>query len=317
MDKSSPTAELADAVAAFLAEREAHCSPATMRWYAFMLRPLITHFTDHPLAQVTADDLRAYMLAQRQRVKPDGQSISSRTINDEMRSARTFFHYCQTEGLIHSDPSRALRSVRTDRRRQPLTFEQVETILECLRRGTWKMHERDFALFLLLYDTACRREELCRLRIEDLNLEQGFADVIGKGDKSRRVGLLSLTVGVLRSYLGERYRGPVFLNDEGKALRAQGIRQIFERLSERTHIHVYPHLMRHTSATHFILNTGDVADLQILMGHSQITTTVGYIEAARAVRALEAHREHSPVNRLKPEEAEERAVELPRLRRVK
>lgn len=314
MQFQPPGLTLPDAITRFVADRAARCAPATTRWYINMLTPLARKIGTSLLAQITTDDLRAYLTDQRQRANRTGALLSARTINGELRAAKILFNWAEEEGMLSSNPARKLKPIRTDRRRQPLTFDQVASILDRLRRGTWKMAPRDLVIFLFMYDTAARRAEVCRLRVEDLNLDEGWADLLGKGDKTRRVGLLPLTCRVLHAYIAERYRGPVFLNERKRPLQAAGLYQIFERLSARLRIPLYPHLIRHSSATHFILNAGDVGDLQILMGHSQIATTVGYVETARAVRALQAHREHSPVNRLREE------YELPArvaLRRVK
>lgn len=305
-----------DAIVQFVNDRQEYCAPATVRWYEDMLQPIRVIYGGRQVSEITPGDIQEYLKDQRHQE----EGLSLHTMNSRRRAIRTFFSWAAKHNLTETNSAEGIHNLRTDHRRQPLTLEQVESVIKLLVNGDgqpWKERTRDLALFLFLYDTGCRRQEACRLTIESVNLDECYADVVGKGDKTRRVAFMPLTAKVLRNYIGGRYRGPLFLSEHRAGLTGDGLRGIFRRLSDRAKINVYPHLMRHTSAVHFLLNGGDVGDLQVLMGHSNITTTVHYVETARQVRALEAHREHSPVRGLTIDESQE---ELPRraiLRRVK
>ncbi len=93
------------ALARFIADRRAHCSARTIEWYQFMLQPLGRHFHNTRVSHITAEDLRAYMIAQRTRVRRDGVPLSGHTLNGQRRAARIFFRWAQEEGLIrHYQP---------------------------------------------------------------------------------------------------------------------------------------------------------------------------------------------------------------------
>jgi site-specific recombinase XerD len=159
---------------------------------------------------------------------------------------------------------------------------------------------RDWALVVVLLDTALRVSELCGLAVGDLELRTGFAVVRrGKGGKGRVVPLGRVAVDALRRYVGDRRSGPVFLSRDGRPLSAVGVRKMLQRASRRAGLGllVYPHLLRHTSATLYLANGGDTFTLQRIMGHSDPRMTERYV--ALSVGLLkDRHRRASPADRL-------------------
>ncbi len=190
--------------------------------------------------------------------------------------------------------------------KQPLPPERVKPWLEALRetvagnprpkrKWEWPMLQRDFCILTFALDTGCRREEIIGLMVEALNLDEGWCTIIGKGDKARKVAFLPKTAEVLRNYLGGRTTGAVFLTDTGTPMTDGGLAQVFRRMSGKLGIHLHCHQLRHSFATLFVASGGDVAHLQSLLGHSQISTTFRYVAAARQSAALEEHKQHSPM----------------------
>lgn len=300
------------AIGRFRMNRKAHCSPRTVTWYSNLLTTLDAHFPDKPIEQITSSDLEQFLVEQRTRERLDARGthdnhLSDKTVEGIVRGLRIFFHFWWELGVLSKDPSSRLKSPRNEEYEQPLSHDQVNHIFAILDEGQWPSVQRDRALLLFMMDTGCRAEEIITADLSKLNLDECWCDVVGKGHKSRRVGLRPRTVSALRAYLGTREAGRIFLTDHSSVaqvtgaehpLTYAGLRQALRRLSVRTGLTLHAHLFRKTFATHFIDDGGETSHLQILMGHAQIEMTNHYAQAARAMAALKEHQVHSPVNRI-------------------
>lgn len=304
--------KLSIAIEQFLTNRKAHCNTRTVMWYSNILTPFVARFPDQDIEQITRFDLEQFMVEQRTRERQDHRGthdnhLSGKTVDGIVRGLRTFFHFWWEQEVLLKDPSARLKGPRNDEYEQPLTQDQINHLFAMLDQGQWPSVQRDRALLLFMMDTGCRAEEITKADLSKLNLNEGWCDVIGKGDKSRRVGISSRTVQALRAYLGSRQVGRIFLTDHSsvadvtgseRPLTYAGLRQALRRLGERTGLPLHPHLFRRTFATHFIDDGGETSHLQTLMGHAQIEMTNHYARSARAMAALREHRLHSPVNRI-------------------
>ncbi len=304
--------KLSTAIGRFLLNRKSHCSPRTVAWYSNILTALAARFPDTSIEQITRDDLEQFVIDQRTRERRDtrgthGNRLSDRTIEGMVRGLRIFFHFWWEMSVLSKDPSSRLKAPRNEESEQPLSYEQVNQLFAVLDEGKWPSVQRDRAVFLFMMDTGCRAEEVITADLSKLNLDERWCDVVGKGHKSRRVGLSPRTVVALRAYLGSRQSGRIFLTDHSsvaevtgaeRPLTYAGLRQIVRRMSKRTGLPLHPHLFRRTFATLFIDDGGETSHLQVLMGHAQIEMTNHYAQAARAMAALKEHRIHSPVNRI-------------------
>ena len=286
--------DLASAVDLFLLDRSTHCSNYTCIWYQQMLQPLREWIVD--ANGITTADLNRLIVHLRTRERADLRSgpLSNRTIAAYVRALRIFFAWMVREGHLIHNPAQHIQPPRFERTPKALTLAQTQAILAVLNKGVWPQIKRDRALCLFLLDTGCRASEVLSAKRSQVNFTDGYIDVIGKGDKSRRIGLSPVTLSALKG-LNSEY---LFSTDDGGSLTRAGLREILRRLSKRVGIALHPHLFRHTFGTLFVADGGDVSHLQILMGHAQIQTTHLYIEKARAQAALKEHRRHSPVYQL-------------------
>jgi len=162
---------------------------------------------------------------------------------------------------------------------------------------------RDRALLELLYACGLRVSELAGLRGEQLNLQAGFVTVAGKGGKERVVPLGRAARAALEAYLraarGRQLRGRaspfVFVGQRGRALTRQAIWKIVRRraLAAGLGARVFPHMIRHTFATHLLTGGADLRVVQALLGHAEVGTTQIYTHVT-PVRLREVHRRHHP-----------------------
>ena len=168
--------------------------------------------------------------------------------------------------------------------KEPFTVDELRQLLAACRRPQEK------AIVLLLIDTGLRLHEVSSLRPENIDLTKQTLKVRGKGDKERMLAFGHRTSEALRAVSG---RGYVWHSQRthGQMTR-DGVYLLLKRLGKRTGIHVYPHRFRTTFAVLFDERTkGDVGSLQVLMGHSKVTTTLLYTQHGKLQRALQRQRE--------------------------
>ena len=158
---------------------------------------------------------------------------------------------------------------------------------------------------MLLIDTGIRSGELIKLKIEDVRMNEGLLKVTGKGRKERIVPMGSNAQRVLQRYLF-RYRPKpanpnitnVFLSELGGPFTENGLKLVFSRLAKKSGVaRLHAHLCRHTFATRFLINGGDVFSLQQILGHSSLEMVRNYVNLASSHIIIQ-HQKFSPLDRL-------------------
>lgn len=206
---------------------------------------------------------------------------------------RGFYSFLVQEGVLRSDPAREIEAPRL-RRELPrsLREDDLERLLAAAG-GTASSDRRDRALLELAYGAGLRVSELVALRSDQLDLEDRWVRVIGKGSKERILPLGRQAVGALRSYLatargeflGKRTDdGILFRNARGGPLSRMGFWRILRRRGTRGGLDVsqlHPHLLRHTYATHLVERGASLRVVQELLGHAQVKTTEIYTAVDR------------------------------------
>jgi integrase/recombinase XerD len=233
------------------------------------------------------------------------QGLARTTISIRMRAIRSFCNFLAREGIVPSSPMAGVPVPKVPSRYpEVLTGAEAKKLVCAATANSWG-GTRNRAMVLTLLDTGVRLGELIRLDLVDLQLRELTIRVrSGKGDKERHVFMGRSLSRALRTWIEARgafsQNGPLFMTRRGERLDRRNVQRILERLAARTGFEgtrVSPHLLRHTFATHYIMNGGDPFSLQRILGHSDIKTTMIYVNIA-GPGLREAHAKASPVDRL-------------------
>ncbi len=212
--------------------------------------------------------------------------ISKVSVGRKLAALRTFFRFLVRENVMSVNPAAAIRAPKQEKR-LPKVFS-VDEMDRFFSRNT-EMGKRDTAIFELLYSSGLRVGELTSLNTPDLDLENGWARVLGKGAKERYVPVGSRAVEALKAYLPVRAmleaktptvgaRGPLFLNSRGGPLSSRSVRRILKTCLDGAGLarDASPHAFRHSFATHMLQGGADLRSIQELLGHSGLSTTQRY-----------------------------------------
>lgn len=216
---------------------------------------------------------------------------------------KVFFRWMHQNKRISGDPAETLPLPRIERLLpETLNEVQIERLLEALpEHGPLALRNR--AIFETLYACGLRVSELCNARLEHLDLENRILRVTGKGDKTRVLPVGSKAADAISRYLSSerpalvhgKTRSHIFLSVRGLALTRERIRQLTEEAARTAGLpeKVYPHLLRHSFATHLLENGADLRIIQELLGHADIATTQIYTHVEQA-RLKAAHLRFHP-----------------------
>ena len=230
--------------------------------------------------------------------------IHARTLSRQLSTARRFYGYLVREGLIDRDPSAQIAAPRTGR---PLPHSLTESEVESLLAAPLlsdPLGVRDRCMLEVLYATGpCAVSELVNLSLGQLNLANGVLRVEGKGSKERLVPLGEEAADWVRNFLdgargeilGERVSNALFPTRRGAAMTRQAFWQRLRKHGAAAGITegLTPHTLRHAFATHLLDHGADLRVVQLLLGHSSLSTTQIYTQVARK-RLRDLHRHHHP-----------------------
>lgn len=285
-----PTTALEHAIAAYLdyLRVERGLSAATLLAYAADLRDYAdargstAGWADGP------DAALRYLAARTRRGRRHDPGLAPTSLRRRAASIRGFYRFAFGEGLIGVDVAAHIDLPRMPRLLpDTLTVAEVERLLDAAAAAG----PRDEALLELLYAAGLRISEALRLDLEDVSLDGQFVRVIGKGDRERLVPIGDVAIAALRTWLdGPRVGlvvahhvapirgGPLFVGDRGQRLARQQAWVTVRRAAAAAGIsvHVSPHTLRHSFATHLLEGGADLRIVQELLGHASISTTQLY-----------------------------------------
>ena len=221
--------------------------------------------------------------------------IAPATVNRRLSAFRGFFAFLCREGICETDPARVVLGARSQRRLPPvLTIPQIEKLLEQPDRET-PAGIRDRAMLEMMYGCGLRVSELTGLQLDALRMQGVKLQVKGKGDKTRLVPVGGYARDAVAKYLSEvrpklikdqkRTRDAIFLSMKlGKPLSRMGFWKILKRYVRAAGIDedVTPHTLRHSFATHLLEGGAGLRDVQELLGHASIETTMIYTHIDRS-----------------------------------
>jgi integrase/recombinase XerD len=234
------------------------------------------------------------------------QKLESRTVARHLVTVRNFFRFAQINDLIKDDPSLHLESPKI-RRSLPgyLRIEEVEKLLAQPDEKT-PIGLRDRSMLEVLYSSGLRVSELTSLRVMDLDGAVGCVRCIGKGDKERIVPVGKKALALVERYLrdarpkllgkGQFSNSPIlFLNRRGSRLSRVGVWKILSAYGRQAGLRVAltPHMLRHSFATHLLERGADLRSVQLMLGHSDISTTQIYTHVVEE-RLKQVYKAHHP-----------------------
>lgn len=246
------------------------CSERTIKYYDTTLITFFESITQ-PVRQISTEAIRGYLAEYQGR-----NNCGNSTVDNIRRNLSSFFSWLEEEDHILKSPMRRIHKIKTKKQvKEIITDEMIELLRDNCRCS------RDLAMIDLLYSTGIRVGELVNLNISDINFEERECIVFGKGDKERRVYFDAKAKLHLIAYLAGRHDDNpalfVTLDSPHNRLKISGVEIRIRELGKRMNIEkIHPHKFRRTMATRAIDKGMPIEQVQKILGHSQIDTTMQY-----------------------------------------
>jgi integrase/recombinase XerC len=288
---------------------ERNASELTLKSYSEDFGSLIDYFRDRvgevvEPGQIHIGQLRGYI------TYLIDCEYARTTIARRLASLRSFFRYCQREGLVTSNPAKVLRTPKIGRKLPHfLTTDQVTLLLESPPANEVE-GLRDRAILETLYSAGLRVAELVGLNIDDWDRDANIVRVFGKGKKERLAPIGRHAAKALYRWLDVRVESPdaglkdqgaLFLNRFGTRLTTRSVGRMLEKYLKLTGLDklTTPHTLRHSFATHLLDGGADLRAVQELLGHKSLTTTQIYthVSTKRLRETYEQAHPHATKNR--------------------
>ncbi len=224
-------------------------------------------------------DIRGFLAMMR------NSSYSKATIARKLATLRSLYKFLVRTGRVEASPVSVVRTPRQDRRLPKcLDIEDVESLLAAPDASTL-LGARDRAILETIYSAGLRIGELVGLNVEDLNEFSEALRIRGKGKKERLVPLGGKAIEAIEAYMllrkgafGDAARGPLFVNKFGRRISGRSIRRKLDKylLEAGIDVHISPHVLRHSFATHMLNAGADLRSVQEMLGHENLSTTQIY-----------------------------------------
>jgi len=278
----------------------AGCSFKTVDDYTNKLRKfcvyLNTHVEDKPcrISDIDLNVLFSYVVWLRTKNK------NTVTVQSYVRSLRAFLNWLYTSGYIADDLCKRFKLPKARKSFvDVLTDEEINKLYSAFSSDSF-YSLRNKCIISLMLDSGLRLGEIVAVELSKLHLNDGYLIVTGKGDKQRAVSFGFVSRSLLYPYLS---RAPtsemLFVHDDGTPISENTIKNIFRRLKKTTGIRrLHPHLLRHTFATRFLENGGNIYDLKDMLGHTTLKQVQTYLHMANT-RIIKGYSSYSPLDNIK------------------
>jgi integrase/recombinase XerD len=231
------------------------------------------------------------------------QSLEASSLRIATVHLKIFFRWLAGKGRLPMDPAEPLHAPRAEKLLpETLNVSECRRLLESIETND-PLGARDRAMLEMFYSSGLRLSELCQARLEHCDMQEKFLRVTGKGNKTRIVPLGELAYHALEHYLENARvqfvkkctRSHIFLSIRGTGLSPERVREIVKERASRAGLeqNVYPHLLRHSFATHLLEGGADLRVIQELLGHADIATTQIYTHVDQK-RLKQVHRSFHP-----------------------
>lgn len=283
---------------ACVAERK---SDRTLEAYRYHVNNFRKFTGNIPVEEITPRTVRAFITHEMTREGPQGP-LSSASVHKAFSVVRTFLKWAHREGILDNDPVAHVKAPKLEYRLpEAMTREELDRLMRYLRTQS---NFRNRVIFEFFLDTGCRLNEVVRLNLQDINLDEGYCKVMGKGRKEGMVPLghklrKDLYAYIHRSREGEQGEPALFTSKSGTRLSRDGMATMIKRVMKTVGVQgkYGPHKLRHTFATNFLRNGGSLEALRRILRHNDIQTTQIYMHLGDD-DILMAHGQASPLDRM-------------------
>ncbi len=214
------------------------------------------------------------------------EAYETTSIVRKLSTIKSFFNFLEKRRIINKNPVWHISFPKIKKYLPPyLSIDEIKRLLKSEDKGDkdWRSY-RNRAILELLYSCGIRASELVTLDVEDIDLEDGFIKVKGKGDKERIVPMGRYAIEIIKKYLSclgaikGKTEGALFVNKDGKRLSDRSIRRIVKKYAIQSglDLDISPHSLRHSFATHLLEGGADIRAVQEMLGHSSLSTTQRY-----------------------------------------
>ena len=286
---------------------------ATIRHYKSHIGFFMKYFGDKDINKVTYEVYEDYILYLKTKEKESSgflgknEKLSGRTIKTYASALKTFLNYAYEEGYLKENVAFKIKMPRYKKKViQILTLYDINLLINSFDKNTF-LGARDLLVTALMLDDGLRLSEVVKLSEIDFNFANNTIKIDGKGQKERLVPLTEFIKECLLLYKEKYYEtfGKEILIDDA-LIRTQDdesaskntISLIFRRLRSKLGINIHPHLLRHTFATLFLVNGGDINSLQIILGHTTLTMVLNYLHLANLIN-MSLKTQYSPLTNMK------------------
>lgn len=230
--------------------------------------------------------------------------FKKKSIARKLSSLKTFYRFLISNQISEKNPFELIESPKVDKQLPRFLYkEEIENIFNSIDTTT-AIGMRNIALLEILYGSGLRVSELCSLKESNFDYANSMIKVLGKGSKERYVPMNLRTIDAIKKYLyvgrkelilKNEKNAPleIFVNSKGGPLTPRGVRVILDKIisDAAEAIHVYPHMLRHTFATHLLDGGADLRSVQEMLGHSNLSTTQMYthVSTEQLKRSMENH----------------------------
>lgn len=206
------------------------------------------------------------------------KNYKNRSISRKVSSLKSYFKYLESEGIIDDNPMSLISNPKIEKALPNyLNYKDLEKLLTYPDINK-KNGLRDALILEMLYSSGCRVSELSNIRIKDINFKDRKILILGKGNKERYVYYGSKCENLLNKFMDKETHEYLFTNKHGNRLNERMIRKIVDENARRAglEVHVTPHTLRHTYATHLLNDGADLKSVGDLLGHENLSTTQIY-----------------------------------------
>lgn len=267
-------------------------SKKTVRFYSDYIKGFAEQYAEKFVHEITTDDIRTYLQSKQSHIY---------AVNAAYNSLRVFFSWCIKNQHTFENPVVNIQKPRLPKKVIPvLSPDDIKKLMSACDKKF--LGRRNMAIVLTLLDSGMRLTELVNLKMSDVDIQNGLFRILGKGNKERIVRVGQITKKVLWDYIKLRDSNNeyLWLSEERTPLKQTGVQLAIKKLARASGVgaRVNPHSFRHTFATNFLRNGGNVFDLQSLLGHSSLEMVKRYSRSLSNEDAINSHIKFSPVDKM-------------------